>query len=135
MELIPLIVIGTAVWVAIDASQLNVTSGKLGGGLLDMGVIGWTLGCLLLWIICFPAYLAKRSEYVALNKGGEIRRTKTTNKKKKSYKVFLGGSIVGILLSMIAGAVKGDLEVGFWFHIFVGAFLGAIAWLLIEVEA
>jgi len=28
-----------------------------------MGVAGWFFSCLLLWIVAFPAYLAKRGEY------------------------------------------------------------------------
>jgi hypothetical protein len=58
-----LIILPTAVWVLIDATNLKVKKGKLGGGFFDMGATGWFLSCLLLWIIAFPAYLAKRGEY------------------------------------------------------------------------
>lgn len=65
-----LIVLPTAVWVLIDATTLKAKKGRLGGGFFDMGVAGWFFSCLLLWIVAFPAYLAKRGEYkrqLALN--------------------------------------------------------------------
>jgi hypothetical protein len=58
-----LIALPTAVWVLVDASTLRVRKGNLGGGFFDMGVAGWFFSCVLLWIVAFPAYLAKRSEY------------------------------------------------------------------------
>lgn len=60
-----LVVVGTAIWVAFDTSQLGVRKGVLGGGFVDMGPLGWTLSVLLLWILGFPAYLATRPRYVA----------------------------------------------------------------------
>jgi hypothetical protein len=60
-----IVVAGSSIWVAIDASHLHVAKGDLGGGLFDMGVVGWFFGVLLLWIIGFPAYLVKRPIYVA----------------------------------------------------------------------
>ena len=49
-----IVVIGTSIWVGIDAA--NIGAGKVG-----TGPVGWCLFCLLLWIIGFPVYLAKRS--------------------------------------------------------------------------
>jgi hypothetical protein len=49
-----LVVIGTSIWVGIDASSI-------GAGKVGTGPIGWFLFCLLLWIVGFPVYLAKRS--------------------------------------------------------------------------
>lgn len=59
---IPLIVLGTAIWVYFDAQSIGVEKGRL-KGLADMGPVGWFFACLLFWIIGFPLYLAKRSEY------------------------------------------------------------------------
>jgi hypothetical protein len=59
------LVIGTSVWVAVDASNLCVRRGSLGGGFLDIGVAGWFFACLLLWIVAFPAYLVVRPRHVA----------------------------------------------------------------------
>lgn len=60
------VVIGTAIWVAVDAGNLGARSGRLGGGFFDMGPVGWFFATVLLWIIAFPAYLVKRPEYLAL---------------------------------------------------------------------
>ncbi len=55
-----LIVLGSAIWTAVDASRLGARRGGLGGGMLDMGPAGWFFATLLLWIIAFPCYLATR---------------------------------------------------------------------------
>ncbi len=68
MEFMLLVVIGTSLWVLVDASNLGVSKGKLQGSFFDMGVAAWFFSCLLLWIVGFPAYLAKRPEYVRLNR-------------------------------------------------------------------
>lgn len=52
-----LIVFGTSCWVLIDAQ--NTERGRV-QGFLDMSPWGWFFGCLLLWIIIFPCYLATR---------------------------------------------------------------------------
>ncbi len=59
-----LVVLGTSIWVAVDASNLGVRRGATSGGFFDMGVAGWLLCCLLLWIVGFPAYLVMRRRYV-----------------------------------------------------------------------
>lgn len=60
------IVIGTSIWVGLDASAIGVRRGQ-GTGLGDMGAGGWFLACLLLWIVAFPLYLTRRGRYQALN--------------------------------------------------------------------
>jgi hypothetical protein len=62
LEVIWLIIPGTAIWVYFDAKSIGVEKGKL-KGLADMGPAGWFFACLLLWIIGFPLYLSKRGEY------------------------------------------------------------------------
>ena len=61
------IYICTTIWVAFDTKKIGVKAGRLGGGLFDMGRWSWVFACLLLWIVAFPAYLVKRSEYIRLN--------------------------------------------------------------------
>jgi hypothetical protein len=52
--LIFIVVIGTTVWVGVDSSRRDWS----GGG----GTASWVIGCLLLWIVVFPWYLAKRGK-------------------------------------------------------------------------
>jgi hypothetical protein len=48
-----LVVVGTTIWVGVDASQREWKKGQ-------NGTTSWVIGCLLLWIIVFPWYLSKR---------------------------------------------------------------------------
>ncbi len=59
-----LVVIGTSIWVAIDASNIGAHKGLV-KGLGNMGPAGWFVCSLLIWSIGFPVYLAKRSEIKA----------------------------------------------------------------------
>lgn len=61
-----LCILGSVIWVGIDASNLGMQRGKLGGGSLDMGVASWVVCCLLLWIVAFPCYLVARGKYKAM---------------------------------------------------------------------
>ena len=58
------IVIGTSIWVGVDAAQIGARRG-LTSGLLDMGPLGWFLLTILLWIVGFPAYLLMRDRIKA----------------------------------------------------------------------
>jgi hypothetical protein len=76
MELIILlVVVGTSIWVVADASHIGVRKGLV-TGVCDMGPAGWVIACLLLWIVAFPMYLAKRAAFVeaiAREKGADER--------------------------------------------------------------
>lgn len=61
-----LLVIGTSFWVFFDAKTIGIKRGQV-KGVADMGPGGWFLACLLLWIISFPLYLSKRSEFKRIN--------------------------------------------------------------------
>ena len=63
-----LVVIGTTIWVAFDTKKIGVKAGRLGGGFFDVGRWTWVFACLILWIVAFPVYLGKRSEYIRLNR-------------------------------------------------------------------
>jgi len=65
-NLIWIIVIGTSIWVLIDAKTIGVKKGQI-EGLGNLGPWGWFFACLLLWIIGFPFYLAKRGELKRIN--------------------------------------------------------------------
>ena len=61
-----LVVIGTSIWVLIDAKSIGVKKGQI-KGFFNMGPWGWFFVCLLIWIIGFPVYLAKRNEFKKIN--------------------------------------------------------------------
>jgi hypothetical protein len=61
-----LVVIGTSIWVLVDAKSIGVKKGQI-KGMGNMGPGGWFFVCLLLWIIGFPFYLAKRNEFKLAN--------------------------------------------------------------------
>jgi hypothetical protein len=54
--MILLVVIGTTIWVGIDASRRDWSSSGFAKSTTQ-----WVLGSLLLWIVVFPVYLAKRT--------------------------------------------------------------------------
>ena len=64
--LIMLLVFGTSIWVLFDAKSIGVRKGQI-EGIANMGPWGWFFVCLLLWIIGFPVYLAKRGEFKRIN--------------------------------------------------------------------
>ncbi|MCX4240319.1 SHOCT domain-containing protein [Paraliomyxa miuraensis] len=65
-----LIVLVSAIWMAVDSSNLGYDKRDL-KGLAAIGPMGWFFCGLLLWIIAFPLYLIKRPE---LKEAGERRR-------------------------------------------------------------
>jgi hypothetical protein len=63
-SLVFMIVLGTSIWVLIDAKSLGFGQRQLyRGGRADEGPWFWFFGCLLLWIVVFPWYLVKRGRY------------------------------------------------------------------------
>jgi hypothetical protein len=52
-----LVVVGSTIWVGFDASQRDWTGATGSGG---TSTATWVVGCILLWILVFPLYLAKR---------------------------------------------------------------------------
>lgn len=59
-----LAVVGTSIWVFMDAKAIGIVPGQR-SGFLDMGPASWFLCCLLLWIVAFPAYLVIRGQHKA----------------------------------------------------------------------
>jgi len=59
------IVVVSAIWVYIDATNNKVGKVPGKGGMFNMSAGGWASVTLLLWIIGFPAYLLKRSALIA----------------------------------------------------------------------
>ena len=60
------VVIATSIWVLIDAKTIGVKKGQI-EGMGNLAPWGWFFACLLLWIVSFPFYLAKRPEYKRVN--------------------------------------------------------------------
>lgn len=52
--LVLLVVVGTTIWVGVDASKRDWSGGS--------GTGTWVVGCILLWAIVFPVYLFKRGK-------------------------------------------------------------------------
>jgi hypothetical protein len=63
-----LMVVISAFVVAIDAKNLNVRRGCLGGGFFDIGPTAWFFGTVFLWIVAVPGYLITRPRYVDLQR-------------------------------------------------------------------
>jgi hypothetical protein len=61
-----LLVIGSSIWVVVDAKSIGVKRGQI-KGIGNIGPWGWFVACLLLWILAFPLYLSKRSEFKRIN--------------------------------------------------------------------
>jgi hypothetical protein len=60
-NLIWLLIIGTSIWMAFDASKIGYDKKDV-KGIAGMGPAGWLFAGLLLWIITFPLYLASRNK-------------------------------------------------------------------------
>jgi hypothetical protein len=54
-----LVVIATSIWVFIDARKIGVRK-ELVTGMANLSPVGWLLASLLIWVVAFPLYLAKR---------------------------------------------------------------------------
>ena len=52
-----LVVLGTAIWVAVDASHRDFSNSSFASKTWH-----WVVGMVLLWIVVFPVYLAKRGK-------------------------------------------------------------------------
>jgi len=61
-----IVILGTSIWVLIDAKTIGVKKGQI-QGMGNMGAWAWFFVCLLLWIVGFPFYLAKRGEFKRVN--------------------------------------------------------------------
>jgi hypothetical protein len=55
LTVISLIVVGTWIWVGVDASKRDWSE-------IGYGTVGWLIGCFLLWIVFFPLYLVRRKK-------------------------------------------------------------------------
>jgi hypothetical protein len=105
-----LVFIGTSVWVLVDAKTIGVKKSDK-KALFNMGPTGWFFACLLLWIIAFPAYIAKRAEYRRLSvaQSGEKQAMPPgphTAESKKKGRWWLSWMIAGIAVLIGFGLVE-----------------------------
>jgi uncharacterized membrane protein len=50
-----MVVLGSTIWLAVDANQRDWSQAKFW-----KSTESWVIGCLLLWVVVFPVYIAKR---------------------------------------------------------------------------
>jgi hypothetical protein len=65
-------VAASAIWVYWDASGHRVGKVPGGKGMFNMSAGAWGVVTLLLWIVAFPSYLAKRGSLILLAKTSPI---------------------------------------------------------------
>ena len=56
-NLVLFLVFGTALWAAIDSSELELKRYKSG---ISSGPVAFFIGCTFLWLVIFPWYLSMR---------------------------------------------------------------------------
>ncbi len=56
LALLILVLLGSTVWVGFDAQGRDWSDNNMA-----RGPYAWVLGCLILWILFFPAYLVQRN--------------------------------------------------------------------------
>src|ERR1051326_5453235 len=100
--IIALVVLGTTAWVGADASNRDWSNDRFADATWK-----WVLGCLLLWIVVFPMYLARRGSAGTAggngNTGGKVRE------RERTPGVFWWG--IGSCAAMALGAF------GPWAHV------------------
>jgi len=62
--LVAVVVTVSAVWVYLDATKNGIGKQADGGGFFNLSAGGWATATLLLWIVAFPCYFAKREDLI-----------------------------------------------------------------------
>jgi hypothetical protein len=99
LYLVSLVILGTSIWVAGDASNLKVRPQPGTTGLFNLGPGGWFVACLGLWIVAFPCYLSKRTDYVQLKLNPAASVNHAIEKSNSIASTLIG---VGIIFAMLA---------------------------------
>jgi len=98
------IIVGTAIWVYLDATKNKIGKVKEAGGMFNMSAGAWSVVTLLLWIIGFPAYLIKRGALIERAKENPIEV------KGRGGKTAVLSIIGGLwVLLVLAGHFSGSL--------------------------
>lgn len=116
LDLFWIVVIATSIWVLIDAKTIGIKKGQI-HGMGSLGPWGWFFACLLLWIVGFPFYLAKRSEFKRINMGLQQESQPvavTPNQSKKGISVigWIGIIFFGGIAALFLFAQRDDGTTG-----------------------
>lgn len=106
---VAVVVTVSAVWVYLDATKNGI--GKLadGSGFFNLSAGGWATVTLLLWIIGFPCYLAKRDDLISKAKKFPVA---VSGRTWKTLALFLVGCyfIAGQALTAFVGEAPATSE-------------------------
>lgn len=89
----------SALWVYLDATKNNIGKIEDAKGMFNMSAGAWGIVTLLLWIIGFPAYLAKRGDLIEKAKANPVSATGRT------AKAAAFGIVGGLWVFMTLGGV------------------------------
>jgi hypothetical protein len=70
MELLLLLILGTTIWVGVDASGRDFSCSRVA-----RSPVGWVLGSLLPWPVGFPLYLAQRTRTPRMRRASTATRS------------------------------------------------------------
>lgn len=99
-----IMVVATSIWVLIDAKAIGVRREERKSA-FNFGPWGWFISCLFLWIIAFPAYIAKRAGFkkIATMPDNTQTQESTSDKANHQAKKSLGTFSIIIAIGFIAG--------------------------------
>lgn len=99
--LIVLIVVASAIWVYVDATNHKVGKIPNKGGMFNMSAGAWSVVTLLLWIVGLPAYLIKRTALISAAAANPV------NVKGRPAKIAAIAIVGGLwVLGTVADAVQ-----------------------------
>jgi ribosomal protein L40E len=116
-----LLILGSTVWAGVEVSDLMGHISKedvkrIGG---PKNPTEWIVGFLLLWIICFPWYLSKRSQYIKFHENfkNQLKRCPNCLKSydgKSSFCLYCGIKIEPVVNNnekLICNGCKSEVPV------------------------
>lgn len=102
MPIVLLLVIGTSIWVGVDAGGRDWSNSTFA-----KSPAAWVLGCLLLWIVVFPIYLVQRSSVPLKSDGAMQRGLAASGASALSDRVWMGSGHRYLLGYTISAPIYG----------------------------